>query len=217
MCYDKNKNTGSHTAGGRTDDGKMDSLYEKYRKLNIAGALIALERRGDVAPYFCYPQNARAIGYEGCILYCFIEGFGDMVFAANPESCADRNVYPLAASFADFMRLVLACGSANPVEQIVWMDQKQFERHLREEEKARTDEQRELLAYLKRELDLTPMQDPFTYVKKLQAGFDGSAIQYDEEYYDVLGLERPARRKRRKEENGFEFPPVVFKTTKKKK
>ncbi len=35
---------------------------------------------------------------------------------------ADQNVYPLAANFEDFIRLILACGTANPVEQIVWID-----------------------------------------------------------------------------------------------
>ena len=44
------------------------------------------------------------------------------VFACNPESCADINVYPLAKNFDDFIRVILACGSANPVEQIVWMN-----------------------------------------------------------------------------------------------
>lgn len=48
--------------------------------------------------------------------------YGEMVFACNPESCVDQNVYPLAANFEDFIRLVLACGTANPLEQIVWMD-----------------------------------------------------------------------------------------------
>lgn len=73
-------------------------------------------------PVFCYPVNAKPIGFEGCILYCFLPEYGEMVFACNPESCVDQNVYPLAANFEDFIRLVLACGTANPLEQIVWMD-----------------------------------------------------------------------------------------------
>ena len=106
-------------------------LFEKYRALNLDGSLIALAYAEMEQPYFCYPQNAKTIGFEGCILYCFLPEYPGMVFAANPESCADTYVYPLAASFADFMRLILACGSANPVEQIAWMDQAQFEQHLK--------------------------------------------------------------------------------------
>ena len=36
------------------------------------------------------------------------------------------------------------------------------------------------------------MEDPFAYVKALQTGFDGSKIQYSDEYYDC-GLERPGQ------------------------
>ncbi len=174
----------------------MDSLYEKFRSLQIDSALLCLEQVPEnLEPYFCYPINARPIGMEGSILYCFIEGYGRMVFAANPESCADRNVYPLAASFADFMRLILACGTANPAEQIIWMSRKQFEQHLREERELQTPWQKELLDFLERELALTPMEDPFNYVKALQAEFDGSKIRYSAEYYDILGIEPPEEEK----------------------
>lgn len=165
-------------------------LFERYRKLNIKGSLISLEAAEMNVPFFCYPVNAEVIGFEGCILYCFLPEYGDMVFASNPESCADKNIYPLAASFADFLQLILACGSANPVEQIVWMNEAQFEQHLKEEKEVQTVEQKELLSFLAQEFGLTPMKDPFAYVKALQAGFDDSKIKYSEEYYDVLGIER---------------------------
>ena len=79
----------------------MKTTYEKYCDLGIDGSLISLEIAQDVFPHFCYPANAKAIGTEGSILYCFIESYGDMVFACNPESCADTYVYPLARTIAD--------------------------------------------------------------------------------------------------------------------
>ena len=109
--------------------------------MNIDGSLICLEETNNAIQYFCYPTNAKAIGLEGCIMYCFIEPYSDMVFAYNPESCTNRFVYPLAKSFEDFLGLILACGSANPIEQIVWMSREQFLQHLREEVQARTQEQ----------------------------------------------------------------------------
>lgn len=168
-------------------------LFQKYRELNIDGGPISLASAEIGDPYFCYPVDAEPIGFEGCILYCFLPQYGGMVFAADPESCADKNVYPLAASFEDFMRLVLACGSANPVEQIVWMSREQFERHLQSEKALQTAEQRALLALLARELDLAPMEEPFAYVKALQADFDDSKVRYSDEYYDTLGMEVPGR------------------------
>lgn len=47
---------------------------------------------------------------------------------------------------------------------------------------------------IKRTFGLRPMQNPFDYVKALQASFDGTVVQYREEYYEVLGLECPIDR-----------------------
>ena len=50
----------------------METIYEKYMALPIDKGLLCLEY-GDIAePYFCYPVNAKPIGFEGCILYCFL-------------------------------------------------------------------------------------------------------------------------------------------------
>lgn len=168
----------------------MSSLFEKYESLAVKGELICLERQNTIVPFFCYPIHAKPIGFEGCIMYCFIDGYDDMVFASNPESSADRTVYPLAASFEEFIRLILACGTANPIEQIVWMDKRRFERHLQEEKKRQTEQQREQLVLLAHELNLVPMEEPYDYVKNIQANFDESRIEYSDEYYDVLGIER---------------------------
>lgn len=165
-------------------------LFQKYSSMNINGDLISLEYAEIEYPYFCYPVNAKVIGFEGSILYCFLPEYGDMVFASNPESCADKNVYPLAENFRDFMRLVIACGSANPVEQIAWMSKKQFDQHLQNEKSIRTGEQTELIKKLCEELKLSPMSNPYEYVKALQMNFDDSKIQYSDEYYEVLGIAR---------------------------
>lgn len=190
----------------------MDVFY-RYKQLNIEGSLISLEDAKIESPYFCYPINAEVIGLEGCILYCFLPEYGDMVFACNPESCADSNVYPLAKNFEDFLRLILACGSANPVEQIVWMKKEQFEAHVQKEKELQSTDQKALLAYLEQEFQLTPMGDPFEYVKELQLNFDDSNIQFSDEYYDTLGIFD--KEDCSIEQNLFEFEPVVFRFEKK--
>ena len=177
--------------------------------LPIDKGLLCLEY-GDIAePYFCYPVNAKPIGFEGCILYCFLPEYGEMVFACNPESCVDQNVYPLAANFEDFIRLILACGTANPLEQIVWMDKNKFEEHMANEEKILTDEQRTAAQQLQRALSLLPIENPFEYVKSIQKDFDGSKIQYSDEYYEVTGIENP-KETNTQDKHLVEFEPVVF-------
>ena len=168
----------------------MDTVFEQYKALNIDGSLISLEQVEEVYPYFCYPTNAKAIGFDGCIMYCFIDGYGEMVFASNPETCADAHVYPLARSFKDFIGLILACGSSTPIEQIVWMNKEQFEQHMKAEKAIRTDTQNKVLQQLKIKMDISPIEYLFEYVKEVQRDFDGSNIAYSDEYYDVLGIER---------------------------
>lgn len=167
----------------------MNINFEQYKALGIDGRLISLEYDKEITPYFCYPINAEAIGFEGCIMYCFIEGYGEMVFASNPESCADSYVYPLARNFKEFLGLILACGSANPIEQIVWMSREQFEQHMKEEQAIRTNEQNMVLQQLKDKMNIVPIENPFEYVKEIQQSFDSSKIEYSDEYYDVLGIE----------------------------
>ena len=164
--------------------------FEKFMALRIKTDLIALESTANLYQYWCYPVTAIPIGIEGCILYCFIDGYDEMVFASNPETCVDTNVYPLAKSFNDFLRLILACGSANPVEQISWMTKEKFDEHLFNESRNQTEQQRKVLQIIKEEFDLLPMEDPFSYVKEIQKDFDGSKIEYSDEYYEILGIER---------------------------
>ena len=86
----------------------MEILFDRYKELDINGSLIYLKQVENFYSYFCYPANAKAIGFEESIMYCFIEPYKDMVFAANPDTCADVFVYPLARTFEGFMRLILA-------------------------------------------------------------------------------------------------------------
>lgn len=190
------------------------NLFEKYRTMNIDGSLLSLEYAEITDSYFCYPVNAEVIGFEGSILYCFLPEYGEMVFASNPESCADKNVYPLAENFHDFLRLVVACGSANPVEQAVWMSKEQFAQHLQDERAIRTAKQSALIDRLCAELELSPMSDPYEYIKALQADFDDSKIQYPDEYYDVLGIEAPGCNCDTTSSPCFEFETVTFEVEK---
>ena len=42
----------------------METLFDQYKELNINGSLICLEQVEDIYSYFCYPTNAKAIGFE---------------------------------------------------------------------------------------------------------------------------------------------------------
>ena len=158
---------------------------------------------------FAIPSTQSQSDLKDVFCIAFLPEYGEMVFACNPESCVDQNVYPLAANFEDFIRLILACGTANPLEQIVWMDKNKFEEHMANEEKILTDEQRTAAQQLQRALSLLPIENPFEYVKSIQKDFDGSKIQYSDEYYEVTGIENP-KGTNTQDKHLVEFEPVVF-------
>ena len=66
----------------------MDKTFEKFLRSGIDLSLIGIERREDNASYFCTPKGASIFGWAGVdgIHYCFVRGFGGMVFAVSPVS-----------------------------------------------------------------------------------------------------------------------------------
>ena len=72
-----------------------------------------------------------------------------------------------------------------------------------------TDEQRTAAQQLQRALSLLPIENPFEYVKSIQKDFDGSKIQYSDEYYEVTGIENP-KGTNTQDKHLVEFEPVVF-------
>lgn len=185
------------------------SLYETYNRLKLDGSWIGLAR-ADGPQYFCTPVGAEIIGWDNGIHYCFIKGFGEMVFCVNPETCCDRYVYPIAENFRDFLRLILAAGNTNTLQQIICWNKTEFEdfasRPEEQEYVARPEVQAALYAIRSR-LDITPMEAPFEYVKALQSTFSYENIHFTHDYYDTLGLERPDRTE--PGENRFEFTTLT--------
>ena len=112
----------------------MDKTFEKFLRSGIDLSSIGIERREDNASYFCTPKGASIFGWAGVdgIHYCFVRGFGGMVFAVSPMNSAPDFVHPIARDFADFLRLILACGDAAALEQAWMWDEAQFAAFLQE-------------------------------------------------------------------------------------
>lgn len=162
------------------------TLYEKYCQLELDLARLSLER-GDVeGGYFCDPVGAEVIGWAGVdgIHCCFVKGFGEMVFSVSPANGPGEYVHPLARSFEDFLRLVLACGGVDAIEQAWMWNRGEFDAFL--ETYPPNAEQRAALDALAEALSLTPMDDPYGYIKEVQSSFDYGKIPYSEEYYELV-------------------------------
>ena len=97
----------------------MAVSYAQFLKSGIdLSPLGALPANRDDA-YDCTPKGARIFARAGVdgIHFCFVRGFGETVFAVSPMNAPGEQVHPIARSFSDLLRLLLACGSADALEQ----------------------------------------------------------------------------------------------------
>ena len=175
-------------------------MYKKFCDLNINLSAVGLMPGDSKGGYFCTPKGAKVIGWAGVdgIHYCFIKGFGDMVFAVDPMSTAGNYVHPLSRNFEDFLRLILACGDLAAVQQIYAWEKENFDAFLKDNPV--TKEQQALLDFMKEKLSLTPMEEPFYDVKTLQAAFDYEALPFKREYYEGIPLAPEAAESRKPKE-----------------
>lgn len=153
----------------------MHMTYAKFMKLGIDLAPLGVERDEDSEGYFCTPRGARIIGFLGVdgVHFCFVRGFGETVFVVSPMNPPDF-VRPVARSFEDFLRLLLACGDAGVLEQ-AWMEQEKCDP---------TAEQRRTLDLIAHKTGLAPMEEPIRYIRELQSGFDCGKIKYTKDIHD---------------------------------
>ncbi len=163
----------------------MDKTFQKFLKLGIDLGSLGAGRSEDNSAYFCTPKGASIFGWAGVdgIHFCFIRGFGGMVFAVSPMNGAPDYVHPLSKDFADFLRLLLACGNTAALEQAWMWDEAQFASFLRENPP--TPGQQLVLSEVAAKLHLTKMEHPWAYLKELQSSFDYRKIKYTEDYYDL--------------------------------
>ena len=163
----------------------MKKGYALFLRRGIDLKSLGIEQDRENSAYFCTPKGASIIGWAGVdgVHYCFVRGFGEMVFAVSPMSIPGHYVHPLAKNFPDFLRLLLSCGSADALEQLWAWDEEQFRSYLRDN--PATQEGQETLKQIE-EMGLQVMEDPFSYVKKLQQEFDYKKIPFSREYEETI-------------------------------
>ena len=160
---------------------------KRFQALDIDFSAIGLEWGGQFCDYFCTPIDAEPVGAIGCDGVHFILLPGDeRVFCVDPWGREGEYVLPVGRDFREFLSFVLYCQGASSLSLFYHMTEDQFRYSLKEiSDGRRSGEDPEFW-----EFTLAPA-DPFEKVKALQASFDPSVLKFSDEYYDVLGLERP--------------------------
>jgi len=174
---------------------------KRFRALDIDFEAIGLlQNCADDFAYFCTPVNAEFVGRLGvdCIHFVLLPG-DERIFCVDPAMGEPGTyVLPVADNFLEFLSFVLFCKDANPLSQIWWMTEEQFQSLAAGDAKERQqpelagffEKKDAVLKLIEEEFHLAPAA-PFSKVKAMQANFDPSPLRFSDEYYDVLGLDRP--------------------------
>lgn len=162
------------------------TTYQKFKRLKIDFSAIEFEQADNTDCHFCTPIGARIIGRADVdgIHYCFVRGQGEMLFAINPSNEVGRNAYPIANTFEEFLSLLLSCGSMAAIEQAHWWDEEQFEEFVAENQP--TPAQQAVFDVLRDKLGITPMEEPFQYLNRLQERYNYGMLHFPKEYYEAL-------------------------------
>jgi len=162
----------------------MEFTYQKFLESHMDLSALGIMTGADMEAYFCTPKGAEIFGRAGVdgIHYCLIDGFGETVFTVSPMNTRGNYVHPVARSFEDFLRLLLACADAAAIEQAWMWDLPEFDAFLKDNQP--TEMQKAVLSQLERKTNLKAMEDPWRYIKDVQSSFDETRIEYTQDYDD---------------------------------
>ena len=165
------------------------NLYEQYIKNKFDLSAFGIERGEKRSDYFCTPMGAKIIGWTGVdgIHYCTIKALGDVVFSVEPMGYAGRHAFPVAANFEDFLQLLMACGHEAYLEQAHAWSREQYDEFAKDN--PITTKVNEQILYLQKEYGLSPIDDPYTYLKTIYDNFDFSTVPYKKDYYECVPKE----------------------------
>jgi len=170
------------------------NYLNSYLRSKLDLSHIGFIRREKDSNYFCTPVLSKVIGWAGVdgIHFCTTKGFDEIVFAVSPENLPGKYVHPVARNFEDFLRLILACYDTAAIEQCWFMDREVFDSFL--EANQPDTEAQKCLKEIRKKYKLTPMEDPYAYMHKLQEEFDYDSLRFPPEYYEIVDEtpERPA-------------------------
>lgn len=135
------------------------NLLERVKRIRGAEEALGLTLTSNDHMGAHLPEGSRLLGYSDQTYFCYIEGYMETVFAVDDKAEHEWCVWPVAYSFREFIRLILACGCAELSAQSARLSENEYERQLDLQWRRPHPD----LIRLQDELSLTPIQNPFAY------------------------------------------------------
>ncbi len=170
-------------------------ICEQYKKNKFTLAPFGIEKGQSRSDYFCTPRGAAVIGWTGVdgIHYCTVKSLGPTVFAVNPYADPKKHAFPVAEDFETFLRLLITCGHESVIEQAHTWSREEYDRFALEN--PITPVRKAAADALAETYSLTPMDDPYVYLKQIYDSFDFDTVPYKKDYYEWVPVEEtPVKR-----------------------
>lgn len=123
--------------------------------------------------------------------YLKIKEFDEMIFMMEYHPDDDRHVHPLAKNIEDFVRLLLASHRIAILSEVPYQAREQITKRLSRVLTEESEERTAAFRMLAETFHLTPMEDPYGYVRALNDTFDFSKIRYSDDYYEQFDVPNP--------------------------
>lgn len=146
-------------------------LLDQIQKIHDSEKLLGLRFYREAVYFPMLPANSRLIAYADPFYFCTLDGYQNTIFAVAAKSGYGSDICPLAYDFREFLRLILACGSAAIAAKAGFCSREVFSL-------IRSDSSCAALKKLSMELSLSPVSDPYTYVQTVRQVIDCSGIRF---------------------------------------
>ena len=147
------------------------NLLERVKKMRGAEAALGLTFAGANDSVNTLPKGTVLLAYSNKTYFCWFRHYEETVFAVTEEN-QKWQIHPIAYNFREFLRLIIACGSAELCARSVLLTEKTF---LTEQEALR----RRInpgLKEIRDTLAIVPIEDPYRYTHTIGQIIDCSRI-----------------------------------------
>lgn len=159
-------------------------LYRKFRNSSLDTAPLGLLSGEEVSASAFTPSGARVVAW--CVgsdsHFCQVEGFGEMVFAVDPNAPPGDCVHPVAATLADFIGLLAVCRHADLILNAYRWSNTLFEKHMTAI--TLSYKTRSVLRALENTYHPPKLSDPHGYITGLQKDFDYTTLPLHPSYFE---------------------------------
>lgn len=157
-------------------------LYQKFKNSSLDTSDIGLFSGPDDSNSVFTPSGAKILAWNGDIHFCLVEGFGEMVFAVDPNAPPGDCVHPVAQTLSDFFGLSAVVRNATLIAHCYRWSRSFFN------EKAAavkpTMKMRSVLRALENTYHPTKITDPYGYIYTLQQTFDYGSLPLHPNYFE---------------------------------